>query len=61
MSGLFFGDDQVMLNDGKASNAQGFWLDDENECTKLTSSGFYFVTEIKIKNGKIVSTLCDDQ
>ena len=60
MSGLFFGDNQVTFNDEKTSNEQGFWLDDNNVCSRLTTLGFYFVTEIKFKNGKVVSSPCDD-
>ena len=57
-TGLFFDNQQVEFYSDKESNEQGFWLDDENKCERFTNDGYYFVTEMKIKNGKVF-TACD--
>lgn len=58
LTGLFFGDEQIIFYNNKASNGQGFWLDNGQKCGHLENDNFYFVKEINIKNMK-VSTACD--
>ena len=58
VTGLFFDGQQIEFYTGKESNEQGFWMDDYIKCGDLTRYGYYWVNEIKIKNG-IVSTACD--
>ena len=58
LTGLFFDDERIEFYAEKESNEQGFWLDDRAVCSYFTGRGYYFVPEIKIKNGK-VSTACD--
>ena len=58
LTGLFFDDERIEFYAEKESNEQGFWLDDRTVCSYFTGRGYYFVPEIKIKNGK-VSTACD--
>ena len=60
VTGLFFDNQQIEFYSGKESNEQGFWLDDVQECDRLTNDGYYFVTEIKIKNGNVF-TACNVQ
>ena len=54
---LYLGNEQITFYDKKASNEQGFWIDNGDACGFLPT--YYFVTETKIKNGK-VTTSCDD-
>ena len=49
---LRFNGEKVIVYKDKGDNEQGFWLDDYHGMFK----GLDYISEMKIKNGKIIST-----